>query len=111
MMCLVSTISYLFDAYPPTGTLSALTTAACVRILTAAAIPLCIIQMIVGLGGGWAYSIFGIIGAVLSVLPFLLYHWGPSLRLNSKYAGQNTMGVSLGGSQMQSVEEVGLMDQ
>lgn len=41
---LISLISYLFDAYPPAGTLSALTTAACFRILCAGIIPIFILQ-------------------------------------------------------------------
>ena len=40
---LTSIISYLFDAFPPRGTLSALTAAACFRIIMAGLIPLFII--------------------------------------------------------------------
>lgn len=41
---LTSAISYLFDAYPPRNTLSALTAAACFRIFLAGLVPLFIIQ-------------------------------------------------------------------
>lgn len=41
---LTASISYLFDAYPPRNTLSALTAAACFRIFLAGLIPLFIIQ-------------------------------------------------------------------
>ena len=41
---LTSLISYLFDAYTPVGTLSALTAAACMRIILAGLIPLFIIH-------------------------------------------------------------------
>ena len=41
---LTSAISYLFDAYPPRNTLSALTAAACFRIFLAGVIPLFVIQ-------------------------------------------------------------------
>lgn len=40
----ISSISYLFDAYPPRGTLSALTAAASFRLILAAILPLFIIQ-------------------------------------------------------------------
>ena len=40
---ITASISYLFDAYPPRGTLSALTAAACFRIFLAGLIPLFII--------------------------------------------------------------------
>jgi DHA1 family multidrug resistance protein-like MFS transporter len=50
----ISIISYLFDAFPPPATLSALTIAASLRLLVAAAIPLVIIQDITALGGSWA---------------------------------------------------------
>jgi DHA1 family multidrug resistance protein-like MFS transporter len=40
---LISLVTYLFDAYPPAGTLSALTAAACTRIAAAGIIPLVIV--------------------------------------------------------------------
>ncbi|KAI9850243.1 MAG: hypothetical protein M1838_005969 [Thelocarpon superellum] len=86
MSVLISGISYLFDAYPPRGTLSALTAVASFRLLLAAAIPLCIVQMIMGLTGAWAYSLFGFISAALIPLPWLLFRWGPKLRARSRYS-------------------------
>ncbi|KAI9871535.1 MAG: hypothetical protein M1830_002778, partial [Pleopsidium flavum] len=44
MSVLISGVSYLFDAYPPRGTLSALTAAASFRLTLAAALPLVILQ-------------------------------------------------------------------
>lgn len=41
---LISLVSYLFDAYPPAGTLSALTAAASLRLVLAGLIPLVILQ-------------------------------------------------------------------
>ena len=41
---LISLVTYLFDAYPPAGTLAALTAAACSRIAVAGIIPLVIVQ-------------------------------------------------------------------
>jgi DHA1 family multidrug resistance protein-like MFS transporter len=51
---LISLITYLFDAYPPAGTLAALTAAACARIAAAGIIPLFIVT-------GKSFSIFSFI--------------------------------------------------
>ena len=85
MSVLISAISYLFDAYPPQGTLSALTAAACVRLALAGVLPLVIVQMILGLTGAWAYSVFGFVAAAMVPLPWLLFRFGPGLRANSTY--------------------------
>ncbi|KAH8710159.1 major facilitator superfamily domain-containing protein, partial [Phaeosphaeriaceae sp. PMI808] len=83
---LISLITYLFDAYPPAGTLSALTAAACTRIAFAGIVPLCIIQAFMKLGGNWALSIFGFISIPLIAVPFVLYKWGPAMRMKSRYS-------------------------
>ena len=85
MSVLVSFISYLFDAYPPRGTLSALTAAACVRLASAGVVSMVIIQMILGLTGAWAYSTFGFISAAMVPLPWILFKLGPTLRAQSHY--------------------------
>lgn len=85
-MILISFISYLFDAYPPAGTLSALTAAACFRLACAGIVPIFILDMITNLGGVWTYSTFGILAAVMSSFPFLLYKFGPTLRARSTYS-------------------------
>ena len=85
VLMLTSAISYLFDAYPPAGTLSALTAAACFRLVLAGLIPLFIIQMIMGLTGAWAISTFGFIGAALMTIPFVLFYFGGKLRMKSSY--------------------------
>ncbi|KAL9066756.1 MAG: hypothetical protein Q9161_007345 [Pseudevernia consocians] len=82
---IISSISYLFDAYPPRGTLSALTAAASFRLVLAAIIPLVIIQMIKNLTGGWTYSTFGFISAALIPIPWIIYKFGARLRAASKY--------------------------
>lgn len=98
----LSLVTYLFDAYPPAGTLSALTAAACVRIATAGIIPLVIVQgmtlrpsdltvsnrtpAFMNLGGNWALSIFGFISIPCLAVPFVLYKWGPTLRARSPYS-------------------------
>lgn len=85
MSVLVSAISYLFDAYPPRSTLSALTAAACMRLACAGVVSLFIIQMILGLTGAWTYSTFGFISAAMAPLPWLLFQLGPKLRARSSY--------------------------
>lgn len=85
-MILISFISYLFDAYPPAGTLSALTAAACFRLACAGIVPIFILDMITNLGGAWTYSTFGILAAALSSFPFLLYKFGATLRARSTYS-------------------------
>lgn len=85
-MVLISFISYLFDAYPPAGTLSALTAAACFRLVCAGIVPIFILDMITDLNGKWTFSIFGIISAVMALFPFILYKFGPTWRMKSKYS-------------------------
>jgi len=91
----ISIISYLFDAFPPPATLSALTIAASLRLLVAAAIPLVIIQDITTLGGNWAYSIFGFIATAFITLPFVGYRWGSEARAKSKYNKDQMMGMEV----------------
>ena len=91
MSVLVAFISYLFDAYPPAGTLSALTAAACFRLACAGVIPLVIIQMIMGLGGKWTYQTFGIISIVMAGIPVVLFWFGERLRQSSKYGAKAMM--------------------
>ena len=92
MSVLVSAISYLFDAYPARGTLSALTAAACFRLASAGLVSLVIIQMITGLTGAWAYSTFGFLSVIGIPLPWLLFEFGPTLRMRSAY-GPGPMAV------------------
>lgn len=42
--------------------------------------------MITGLTPAWALSTFGLIGAAMIPIPFLLFAFGAKLRLRSKYA-------------------------
>ena len=88
-MTLISFISYLFDAYPPQGTLSALTAVACTRLALAGIIPLVIVFAITDLTGGWTFSTFGFIAAAFSVFPFVLYFFGKKLRTNSRFYDEN----------------------
>ncbi len=114
----ISAISYLFDAYPPRATLSALTAAASFRLVIAALIPLFIvpseynvrevlfalqlitsIAVIENLTGAWAVSTFGFISAAFAPIPWILYVFGARLRARSKYIPampMNTMKGHLG---------------
>jgi DHA1 family multidrug resistance protein-like MFS transporter len=94
-MILISFISYLFDAYPPAGTLSALTAAACFRILCAGIVPIFIKDMIAGLTGQWTYGTFGFISTFMLLFPFVLYRFGPHLRSRSKYGGNGMSFVKM----------------
>jgi len=87
-MILISFISYLFDAYPPAGTLSGLTTAACFRLACAGVVPIFLPDMLTNLMGDWTFSLFGIISGVMGTFPFVLYWFGPGWRAGSKYAAK-----------------------
>lgn len=131
----ISAISYLFDAYPPRATLSALTAAASFRLIIAALIPLFIvpseyslrevlsapplitlITVIENLTGAWAVSTFGFISAAFAPIPWILYMFGARLRANSKYnpaMPTNMMKGHLGRDeemQMQEMQMQGMQD-
>jgi MFS transporter, DHA1 family, multidrug resistance protein len=95
LLMIISYISYLFDAYPPAGTLSALTTAAVMRIVLAAMIPLCILHMFARLTGAWALSVFGFIGFAFMPIPFVLFYFGKKLRENSRYSARPMMATEV----------------
>lgn len=86
MSILTGLVSYVFDAYPAKGTLSALTLMASARILCAGALPLVIIQMIMGLQGKWAYSVFGFIAVAMIGAPLILFQFGARLRARSRHS-------------------------
>lgn len=84
-MIIFSLVPYLFDAYPPAATLSALTVAACGRIFFAGALPLVIVQAFTNIGGNWTLSIFGFISIALWPVPFVLFRYGKIWREKSKF--------------------------
>ncbi|KAI3317006.1 MFS general substrate transporter [Xylariaceae sp. AK1471] len=97
-MLVISLISYLFDAYPPQGTLSALTTAACFRLASAGIVPIFILDMIKNLVGKWAFGTFGVIAAFMVFFPIALYVFGARLRARSSYTtrgGMNTVAMEM----------------
>jgi hypothetical protein len=85
MSTVVGIVSYLFDAYPLRGTLSALTAAACFRIAIAGVVPLVVIQGFLTITPKWTLSTFGFIILALSPMPYILYFLGQRLRERSKY--------------------------
>lgn len=84
-MVIFSVVPYLFGAYPPAATLSALTAAASARIFSAGVLVLVIIQDLTGIGGAWALSIFGFILVALWPAPFVLFRYGKNWRENSRF--------------------------
>lgn len=88
LLCVISIVPYLFDAYPPAGTLSALTIAAVMRILFGAAIPLCILQAFTNITGAWALSSLGFVGFALMPAPFALFLFGQRLRERSRFTAR-----------------------
>lgn len=82
-MVLISLVSYLFDAYPPAGTLSALTVAACFRVACAGIVPIFIVDSIESIGAVWTFCMFAIITAVIGLCPFILYIFGSKWRMNA----------------------------
>lgn len=87
-MQLIAFVSYLFDAYPPQATLSALTACAVTRVASAGWVPLVITYDIMDLGGNLALgAIFGSIAvAFFLIIPFGLLFFGAKLRSKSGYA-------------------------
>jgi DHA1 family multidrug resistance protein-like MFS transporter len=95
-MIVFSLIPYLFDAYPPAATLSALTVAASGRILFAGGLALVIIQDFTGIGGNWALSIFGFISIAMWPVPLTLFRYGKIWRENSRFVRASQSAQMLG---------------
>ena len=89
-MVIFSVIPYLFDAFPPAGTLAALTAAASGRLLFAGWLPLVILQFFTAVTPKWALYIFGFISIPIWAIPFVLFRYGPILREKSRYSRVST---------------------
>lgn len=85
-MIIFSVVPYLFDAYPPAGTLSALTAAASARILFAGVLPLVILQFFAAATPKWALGTFGFISIAMWPIPFILFSYGATWRAKSRYS-------------------------
>ena len=79
-------IPYLFDVYAPAGTLSAITTAACGRLLVAGALPLVILQFVTNATPKWTFYTFGIISILFWAVPAVLFMYGAKMRQKSRWA-------------------------
>jgi len=62
------------------------------RILVGAIIPLVIVQDFTTITGAWALSIFGFIGIGAGVIPYVMYFFGPWMRMRSRYADFSVVG-------------------
>ncbi|KAK5717389.1 hypothetical protein LTR15_009283 [Elasticomyces elasticus] len=83
---IISIIPYLFDAFPPAGTLTALTSAASGRLLFAGFLPMVILYDITALTPKWAFGIFGFISIATWPIPFLLFRYGATWRAKSRFS-------------------------
>jgi MFS transporter, DHA1 family, multidrug resistance protein len=82
---LIGLIAYLFDAYPPRGTLEALSAAACFRIALAGIIPLVVIQSFMQATPKWTLGALGFVGFALIPVPYVLFFFGQRMRERSRY--------------------------
>ena len=89
-MILLSVVPYLFDAFEPAGTLSALTAGASGRLFFAGWLPLVILYFFTGVTPKWALFIFGFISIPVWAIPLVLFHYGPMLRDKSKFSNVPT---------------------
>ena len=88
-MIILSIPPYLFDAYPPAGTLAALTAAAVGRVLFGGWMPLVILYFITGVTAKWALFAFGIISIACWAIPILMFYFGPTLRARSRFSRES----------------------
>ncbi|KAH8901102.1 MFS general substrate transporter [Thozetella sp. PMI_491] len=84
-MTLLGFISYIFDAYPPQATLSALTIMACTRVVSAGWFVLYVPIAVLNIPSQWVFGIWGIIAITFMPIPFVIYKWGESMRKRSSY--------------------------
>ncbi|GAA6012659.1 hypothetical protein JCM11491_005472 [Sporobolomyces phaffii] len=81
----LAVFTYLADVYTIYAS-SALSGQSLFRNLAAFSFPLFTRQMYNGMGYQWASFLAGMIALALSLTPFLLMRYGPSIRANSKFA-------------------------
>lgn len=76
---------YVLDVYGPLYGGSAQAANTFMRYLMGFVFPLFATQMFKGLGVQWACTLLGCVSALLACVPFVLYRWGPRLRMRIKY--------------------------
>ncbi|KAJ7132372.1 MFS polyamine transporter [Mycena epipterygia] len=81
----LAVFSYLADCYGPFAS-SALAGQSLCRNIMATIFPLFTKQMFARLGYNWANTLFALIAAVMVPIPFVLFFYGPEIRLRSKFS-------------------------
>ncbi|KAI0160640.1 MFS transporter [Xylariaceae sp. FL1272] len=87
VMVFLPVLNYLVDTYT-IYTASVLSAAAILRALIGAAFPLFTTQLFNNLGIHWASSIPGFLTLACLPFPFVMYKYGPALRMKCKYAAE-----------------------
>ncbi|KAI1264824.1 MFS transporter [Xylariaceae sp. FL1019] len=87
VMVFLPVLNYLVDTYT-IYTASVLSAAAMLRALIGAAFPLFTTQVFNNLGIHWASSIPGFLTLACLPFPFIMYKYGPALRMKCKYAAE-----------------------
>ncbi|KAL9937523.1 hypothetical protein V8E36_003932 [Tilletia maclaganii] len=83
----LSVFNFLADSYLIYAS-SALAAQSFCRNVLAFAFPLCVTQMYTGMGYQWASTLIACVGAVLGIVPFVLYRWGHQIRARSRFSQQ-----------------------
>ncbi|KAI5990857.1 MFS general substrate transporter [Pisolithus orientalis] len=81
----LSLLNYIIDAYLMVSA-SALAANTVVRSLVGAGFPLFADQMYNKLNPRWASTLLGFVALAMAPIPFVLFRFGPTLRMKSKYA-------------------------
>ncbi|KAJ7483187.1 MFS polyamine transporter [Mycena latifolia] len=81
----LAVFSYLADCYGPFAS-SALAGQSLCRNIMATVFPLFTKQMFTALGYNWANTMFAFIAAAMVPIPFVLFFYGPAIRLRSKFS-------------------------
>jgi DHA1 family multidrug resistance protein-like MFS transporter len=85
LLIYVSANLYMMDTYGPLYGASATGASSLSRYTLSAAFPLFALQMYGRLGVGWATSLLGFFTVAMAPIPWVFYHWGPTLRARSRY--------------------------
>ncbi|KAJ6458107.1 MFS polyamine transporter [Mycena vitilis] len=81
----LAVFSYLADCYGPFAS-SALAGQSLCRNMMATVFPLFTKQMFAKLGYNWANTMFALIAAVMVPIPFILFFYGPAIRVRSRFS-------------------------
>ena len=85
------TIAVLIDAYTVHAA-SAVAANTLMRSAFAAGLPFAARPLFDTLGTDWACTLLGCVAAVLGLLPFVFWRWGPKLRSMSRLAADDKKG-------------------